>query len=90
MIDSIIEEKTHPLGGFYLARAYDGRLVAGRDRRTAARFQTAEAVYEAFLPFVEEGAHWAWNICYAVEDLREAEPTLPQPAFWRPPGAFQA
>lgn len=65
----IIGQKHHPLGGFYVAQLADGRLLAGRSSQQARVFADAQAVYDHHHPIALTGAHWAWNICYLVQDL---------------------
>lgn len=68
LVFSVLLHKTHPLGGCFLARLDDGRFLAGRDETSAKVFEDARAVHEHFHPLAQRGSHWAWNLCYAVED----------------------
>ncbi len=63
----VLIQHAHPLGACYLAR--DGQAyLAGRSPESAKRFPDARAVYDAYRPWADEGLHWAWNLCYFVED----------------------
>jgi len=64
----IVSQSAHPLGGHFLALRPDGQWLAGKDEARARPFDSAQAVVDAFHPLALAGAHWAWNICYAVED----------------------
>lgn len=65
---TIIGHKTHPLGGFYLAHCADGAWLAGTSEASARKFGSAQVAYDTFKPLSAEGCHWAWNLCYLLED----------------------
>ena len=43
-------------------------VKAGREKEKALTFASLRLAYEFHRPFADEGQHWAWNICYALED----------------------
>ncbi len=68
MDQTVIGSKEHPLGGFYLAKRADGVWLAGRTPDTAREFVSASAAYDWFHPQAVSGVHWAWNLCYLLEE----------------------
>ncbi len=71
MTVQVLEYKQHPLGGFYLALDGAGRVFAGRTAERTQTFATARAAYDHFLGWALAGEHWAWNLCYGLQDLAE-------------------
>lgn len=68
MTITVLTHKIHPLGGYYLAQQDDGSYLAGRSPDSARTFENAQAVFDWFHEFAMDGSHWAWNICYEIED----------------------
>lgn len=66
-IEVLINHK-NPIGACYLARTEDGVFLAGRSADCAKQYPDAQAVVDTFKPFADQGAHWAWNLCYFIED----------------------
>lgn len=63
----LLKKDTH--GGSYVELFDDGRVKAGQHESTATLFDSADQAYTHFRPMaVGSSGHWAWNICYILED----------------------
>lgn len=58
-------------GAFYVHVREDGAAEASwePDGSTVWKFPDAQAAYDHFYPFAQEGNHAAWNICYHLQDV---------------------
>lgn len=65
----VIAQKSHPIGGFYLARLSDGTFRAGRTDDSARCYPSFQNLYDTMRSLARNGSHWAWNICYELESL---------------------
>lgn len=55
--------------GSYVEVFGDGKVKAGEYESSAQVFDTADAAYAYFRPMATgTSGHWAWNICYILED----------------------
>lgn len=68
-MSKVLIEKKHASGGSYVELLDHGRVKAGQYEATAKMFESADAAYTHFRPMaVGAHGHWAWNICYVLED----------------------
>ncbi len=64
----VLLDKPSPVtGASYVEQLPTGEILAGRRKETTTKFANARAAYEHYLPLAD-GHHWAWNICYTLED----------------------
>lgn len=55
--------------GSYVEVFGDGKVKAGEYESSAQMFDTADAAYAYFRPMATgTSGHWAWHICYILED----------------------
>jgi hypothetical protein len=72
MSDTIlIAQKTHPLGGFYLAKLPDGSFQAGRTANEVRPYRSKAELMDVMSHYALTGHQWAWNICYELETVPE-------------------
>lgn len=69
-LHTILSSSTHPVGAHYVAQLPDFSVVVGRNLDTAKTFPNAEQAGEGYIELARAGDASAWNICYALEDLK--------------------
>lgn len=65
----ILLDKKHKNTGTYVELFDDGRVKAGQYEASARLFDSVDQAYSYYRPMaVGTHGHWAWNICYILED----------------------
>lgn len=65
----ILLNNKSPVGGGFVELFDDGTVRAGQYETTKRKFGSTDEAYAHFRPMaVGIGGHWAWNICYVLED----------------------
>ena len=71
-MEVILDNKSH-YGKSFIGILADGRFKVGQSEQHADIYADAQQAYDHYRPYAAEGMHWAWNICYMLEDYLKGQ-----------------